>query len=127
MISVRPGHDVAQADDLNVMTAAHESGGNFRHITGGTPSVRRENSRHEKNANRTEDATRSGARMPSRPPQPERGNTGETMHAESYLAPRTNGRSKKWRVILSDSGFHRIRDYRFRGCCQATAGEILSA
>src|SRR6266480_1512209 len=117
MISVRPPHDVAQADDLNVMTAAHESGRNFRHITGGAASVRRENSRHEKNAHRTGDAARSGVHMPSRPPQPERGNTGETMHAESYLATRTNWGFKKWRVILSSSGFHRIRDYRFRGCC----------
>src|SRR5438270_9904569 len=81
MISVRPPHDIAQADDLNVMTAAHESGRNFRHITGGAASVRRENSRHEKNAHGTRDAARSGARPALRPRQPERGNTGETMHA----------------------------------------------
>ena len=117
MLSVRPPYDVAQADDLSVMAAAHESGRNFRHITGGAASVRRENSRDEKNAHRTGDAARSGARPALRPPQTERGNTGETMHAESYLATRTNGKSKKWRVILSDSGFHRTRDYTFRGCC----------
>jgi len=95
MISVRPPHDVAQADDLNVMTAAHESGRNFRHITGGAASVRRENSRHEKNAHRTGNAARSGARP----------------------ALRTNRGFKKWRVILSNSGFHRTRDYTFRGYC----------
>ena len=116
MISVRSPHDVAQADDLNVVTAAHESRRNFRHITGGAASVRRENSRHEKNAHRTGDAARSGARPAAPPPQTERGNTGETMHAESYLAPRTNRRSKKWRVIWGNSGFHRVRDYTFLEC-----------
>ena len=110
MISVRPPHDVAQADDLNVMTAAHESGRNFRHITGGAASVRRENSRDEKNADR------SGVR-PALRPQTEGGNTGETMHAESYLARRTNWGFKKWRLILSDSRFHKTRDYTFRGYC----------
>ena len=31
MISVRPPYDVAEADDLNVMTAAHEGGHNPAH------------------------------------------------------------------------------------------------
>ena len=50
MISIRPPHNVAQADNLNVMTTAHEGGRNFWYITGGAAAVRGKNSRYEKDA-----------------------------------------------------------------------------